>query len=91
MKISSIFNIYIVIKIYLTPYFSPARDEARGLAAIKDLQTEGLSPHFHLLDITDHDSIVTLRDFLQREYRGLDLLVNNAAVLFYVGEVLCCV
>jgi len=63
--------------------FLTARDEARGLEAIKDLQTEGLSPHFHLLDITDHDSIVTLRDFLQREYRGLDLLVNNAAVLFY--------
>nr|XP_008273073.1 carbonyl reductase [NADPH] 1 [Oryctolagus cuniculus] len=57
-----------------------ARDEARGRAAVQQLQDEGLSPRFHQLDITDLQSIRALRDFLLREYGGLDVLVNNAAI-----------
>uniref|UniRef100_A0A452QFJ7 Carbonyl reductase 1 n=1 Tax=Ursus americanus TaxID=9643 RepID=A0A452QFJ7_URSAM len=59
-----------------------ARDEARGRAAVQQLQAEGLSPRFHQLDIDDLQSIQVLRDFLRKEYGGLDVLVNNAAIVF---------
>ncbi|XP_021065513.1 carbonyl reductase [NADPH] 1-like isoform X2 [Mus pahari] len=57
-----------------------ARDEARGLAAVQKLQAEGLSPRFHQLDINNSQSIRALHDFLLKEYRGLDVLVNNAGI-----------
>ncbi|XP_007519783.2 carbonyl reductase [NADPH] 1 [Erinaceus europaeus] len=63
-----------------------ARDEARGRAAVQQLQAEGLSPRFHLLDIDDPHSIRALRDFLRREYGGLDVLVNNAGIAFKVND-----
>nr|XP_003420697.1 carbonyl reductase [NADPH] 1 [Loxodonta africana] len=59
-----------------------ARDEARGRAAVQQLQAEGLSPRFHQLDIDDLQSIRALRDFLPREYGGLNVLVNNAGIAF---------
>lgn len=59
-----------------------ARDEARGRAAVQQLQAEGLSPRFHQLDITDLQSIRAVRDFLRKEYGGLDVLVNNAGIAF---------
>lgn len=59
-----------------------ARDVARGQAAVQQLQAEGLSPRFHQLDIDDPQSIRTLRDFLLKEYGGLDVLVNNAGIAF---------
>jgi len=61
-----------------------ARDEGRGHAAVQSLESEGFKPKFHQLDITDHNSIINLHDFLQKEYGGLDVLVNNAAVLYLV-------
>ncbi|KAF6384453.1 carbonyl reductase 1 [Rhinolophus ferrumequinum] len=59
-----------------------ARDAARGQAAVQQLQAEGLSPRFHQLDIDDLQSIRALRDFLRKEYGGLDVLVNNAGIAF---------
>ncbi|XP_037687712.1 carbonyl reductase [NADPH] 1-like [Choloepus didactylus] len=59
-----------------------ARDAARGRAAVQQLQAEGLSPRFHQLDIDDQQSIRALRDFLRKEYGGLDVLVNNAGIAF---------
>ncbi|KAH9513986.1 NADH-cytochrome b5 reductase [Bulinus truncatus] len=63
--------------VYLT-----ARDEGRGKAAVAELEKEDLHPKFHQLDISDHESIVRLKDFLQTNYGGLDLLVNNAAIAY---------
>ncbi|XP_055276748.1 carbonyl reductase [NADPH] 1-like [Moschus berezovskii] len=63
-----------------------ARDEARGRAAVQQLQAEGLKPRFHQLDITDLQSIRALRDFLSKEYGGLDVLVNNAGIGFKTGD-----
>ncbi|XP_047420223.1 carbonyl reductase [NADPH] 1 isoform X1 [Sciurus carolinensis] len=63
-----------------------ARDEARGRAAVQQLQAEGLSPRFHPLDIDDMQSIRALRDFLRREYGGLDVLVNNAGIAFKMAD-----
>ena len=57
-----------------------AQDEARGRTAVQQLQANGLSPHFHQLDITDLQSIRALRDFLHKEYGGLNVLVNNAGM-----------
>uniref|UniRef100_A0A8C7BF52 Carbonyl reductase 1 n=1 Tax=Neovison vison TaxID=452646 RepID=A0A8C7BF52_NEOVI len=45
----------------------------------EQLQTKGLNPRFHLLDINDLQSIYALRHI---EYRGLDVLVNNAGITF---------
>ncbi|CAH6792576.1 Cbr1 [Phodopus roborovskii] len=59
-----------------------ARDEARGKAALQQLQAEGLSARFHQLDIDDPHSIRALRDFLLKDYGGLDVLVNNAGIAF---------
>nr|XP_036870560.1 carbonyl reductase [NADPH] 1-like isoform X2 [Manis javanica] len=59
-----------------------ARDAAQGHAAVQQLQEEGLSPRFHLLDICNRQSIRALRDFLLKEYGGLDVLVNNAGIAF---------
>ncbi|XP_012882980.1 PREDICTED: carbonyl reductase [NADPH] 1 isoform X1 [Dipodomys ordii] len=59
-----------------------ARDEPRGRAAVQQLQAEGLSPRFHPLDIDDPQSVRALRDFLLKEYGGLNVLVNNAGIAF---------
>ena len=60
------------------------RDQTRGRgrAARQHLKAEGLSLHFHLLAIDNLQSIRTLRDFLWEEYGGLDVLVNNAGIVF---------
>uniref|UniRef100_A0A096MJ24 Carbonyl reductase 1 n=1 Tax=Rattus norvegicus TaxID=10116 RepID=A0A096MJ24_RAT len=63
-----------------------ARDESRGHEAVKQLQTEGLSPRFHQLDIDNPQSIRALRDFLLQEYGGLNVLVNNAGIAFKVVD-----
>ncbi|KAI4578699.1 hypothetical protein MJT46_000067 [Ovis ammon polii x Ovis aries] len=63
-----------------------APDEAQGRAAVQQLQAEGLSPRFHQLDIDDRQSIRAVRDFLSKEYGGLDVLVNNAGVAFKTAD-----
>ncbi|XP_062618376.1 carbonyl reductase [NADPH] 1-like [Saccostrea cucullata] len=63
--------------VYLT-----ARNEELGKQAVKILNSEGLSPKFHQLDITDQASIDRLRDFLKTTYGGLDGLVNNAGMAY---------
>ena len=59
-----------------------ARNQARGRAAVQKLQAEGLNPRFYQLDIDDPQSIHALRNFLLKEYGGLDVLVNNAGIAF---------
>uniref|UniRef100_A0A452F8Q9 Uncharacterized protein n=1 Tax=Capra hircus TaxID=9925 RepID=A0A452F8Q9_CAPHI len=46
----------------------------------------GLSPRFHQLDITDLQSIRALSDFLHKEFGDLNVLVNNAAIAFKIGD-----
>ncbi|KAI5932023.1 Carbonyl reductase [NADPH] 3 [Manis javanica] len=59
-----------------------AWDTAQGHAAVQQLQAEGRSPRFHLLDICNPQSIRALWDILLKEYRGLNVLVNNAGITF---------
>lgn len=62
--------------VYLT-----ARDKTRGLKAIEELKMVGLHPEFHLLDVSDEDSIKDFAIFLKEKHGGFDVLVNNAAIL----------
>ena len=65
-----------------------ARDEQRGKEAVSQLNSEGLSPKFHQLDLLSVESIEKFKNFLQEQYGGLDILVNNAAIAYKVGFVL---
>ena len=57
-----------------------ARDEAKGKAACRRLQAEGLDVFFHELDVTDHGSITKFAEYIQQEFGRVDILVNNAGV-----------
>ncbi len=62
--------------------FLTARNEERGKDSVRALESEGLSPKFHQLDITSIDSIEKLRKFTTDTYGGCDVLVNNAGIAF---------
>ncbi len=47
------------------------------------LETIGLHPKYHQLDIDDESSVLKLRDYLESNYGGLDVLVNNAAIAIW--------
>jgi len=65
--------------VYLT-----SRNETLGKAAVAQLETLGLHPKYHQLDIDDESSVLKLRDYLETNYGGLDVLVNNAAVSYWL-------
>jgi NAD(P)-dependent dehydrogenase (short-subunit alcohol dehydrogenase family) len=60
--------------VYLT-----ARDRQRGLAAVQQLQAEGLAPEFELLDVADDQSVRALAALLERRHGGVDIVIGNAA------------
>ena len=57
-----------------------ARNTERGMQAVQDLEKEGLTVKFHLLDIDDSESIAALATFVKETYGGIDVLVNNAGI-----------
>nr|XP_002129754.1 carbonyl reductase [NADPH] 1-like [Ciona intestinalis] len=59
-----------------------SRSEASGKEAVKSLETEGLCPKYHQLDICDENSVLSLKEFLVKNYGGLDVLVNNAGFAY---------
>lgn len=63
--------------VYLT-----SRDENRGRKAVEELGKIGLHPAYHQLDIDDESSVLKLRDHLLDAHGGLDVLINNAAIIF---------
>ncbi|XP_051815632.1 carbonyl reductase [NADPH] 1-like [Acanthochromis polyacanthus] len=67
--------------VYLT-----SRDVGRGEEAVKSLSSEGLNPKFHQLDINDLSSITAAAAFFKEKYGGVDILINNAAILFKEGD-----
>jgi carbonyl reductase 1 len=60
--------------VYLT-----ARNQPRGEAAVRKLRERGLSPEFHLLDVTDDASVAALADTLRNRHGGVDIVICNAA------------
>ncbi|GMQ09457.1 hypothetical protein CsSME_00052833 [Camellia sinensis var. sinensis] len=63
-----------------------SRDAAVGEEAAKVLQEGGLNVHVHQLDIVDPSSIQVFTEWLQQNYGGLDILINNAGVNFNYGS-----
>jgi len=60
--------------VYLT-----ARNGDRGKDAIRRLRDRGLSPIFHLLDVTDDASVAILAETIRRRHGGVDIFISNAA------------
>ncbi|XP_038684831.1 (+)-neomenthol dehydrogenase-like isoform X1 [Tripterygium wilfordii] len=60
-----------------------ARDEKRGLEAVRNLNELGLSGQvvFHQLNVADSASIASFADFVKTQFGKLDILVNNAGML----------
>ncbi|XP_052876282.1 (+)-neomenthol dehydrogenase-like [Gossypium arboreum] len=60
-----------------------ARDEKRGLEALESLKYSVLSDYliFHQFDVADLESIVSLTDFVKKQFGKLDFLVNNVGIL----------
>ena len=58
------------------------RNEDRGRSAAEELAAGGAAVLCRRLDLSDHASIAATREFIEREYGRLDVLVNNAAVCF---------
>lgn len=56
------------------------RDAAKGEAATKTLQQQGLSVVFHVLDVTQETSVQILKQWVQQHYGRVDILINNAGI-----------
>jgi NAD(P)-dependent dehydrogenase (short-subunit alcohol dehydrogenase family) len=67
-----------------------SRDPEKGARALEEIRKVA-GPNrsqdclFHPLDVTDGRSIHALREFVESSFGGLDILVNNAAVLLDVN------
>lgn len=59
-----------------------SRDPSKGKIATRILTTKGLDIVFYQLDVTDKNSIANAYSQIEQEYGRLDILINNAAILF---------
>jgi len=57
-----------------------SRDPSKGLDAVQRLKDAGLSVVFHPLDVTEASGVTAIGRFLEKEFGGLDVLINNAAI-----------
>jgi NAD(P)-dependent dehydrogenase (short-subunit alcohol dehydrogenase family) len=65
--------------------FFLARNIDLGKEAIEKLnREEGLNPNFRQLEINNDESVEEFSKYIARKYGGLDILVNNAAILLLV-------
>ena len=66
--------------------FIAAREETAGSDVCVELNKElgTTNIEFHQLDITSKESIHKLRDHVHDKFGGLDVLINNSAVLLKV-------
>ncbi|XP_046961488.1 carbonyl reductase [NADPH] 1-like [Vanessa cardui] len=62
--------------VYLT-----SRDDKRGREAVAELNKIGLKPKYHQLDVADRNSVERFRDHIKENHGGLDILINNAAIV----------
>lgn len=59
-----------------------ARDETKGSEVCEQLQKVGCETVFYQLDITSLESINRFRDYVQDKFGAVDVLINNAGILF---------
>ncbi|WGV23512.1 SDR family oxidoreductase [Halotia branconii] len=57
-----------------------SRDAAKGQAAAEKLKAEELDVISHPLDVTNHESIDQLAEFIRQQFGKVDVLVNNAGI-----------
>jgi len=65
------------LKVILT-----ARDRTKGERAAKELTEQGLDVVFHKLDVSDKENIVSVCNAIEKKFSRLEVLVNNAAILY---------
>jgi NAD(P)-dependent dehydrogenase (short-subunit alcohol dehydrogenase family) len=58
-----------------------ARKPEAGEQAVKKLAAQNSSARFHPLNVTEPESIAALREFLERTFGHLDVLINNAGII----------
>jgi NAD(P)-dependent dehydrogenase (short-subunit alcohol dehydrogenase family) len=58
-----------------------ARKIEAGQEAVEKLAAQKLTARFHPLDVTNYESGVALRDFLDGAVGRLDVLINNAGII----------
>lgn len=58
-----------------------SRNTEAGEKQTQQLQAQGLDVHYHKLDVTRQADILKLKAFLEDQFDGLHVLVNNAGVL----------
>ena len=69
--------------------FPPTAPTAElGREAVRKLEGEGLSPQLVTLDVSSEESVRAAKQVVEGQYRRVDVLVNNASVLFGVRKVL---
>jgi NAD(P)-dependent dehydrogenase (short-subunit alcohol dehydrogenase family) len=61
-------------------------NEREGRAAATKLSRQGLPVIFHILDVVNEKHIRALRAFVVKEFGRIDVLVNNAGVMFDAGR-----
>src|SRR5258706_11336353 len=68
-------------KVILTSLFP-----AKGKTATRQLIMEGFDVVFHPLDVTSDVDVAAIKQFVQRHYGRLDVLVNCAGILVDEGK-----
>lgn len=58
-----------------------ARDAAKGAAALEELLAEDLDVNLRKVDVIRTEDCLSLAQYVQKEHKGCDVLVNNAAIL----------
>jgi NAD(P)-dependent dehydrogenase (short-subunit alcohol dehydrogenase family) len=59
-----------------------ARNVTKGTIAAKELAGRGLDVLFYRLDVSDQNNIIWIADQIEQQFGKLDVLVNNAAILY---------
>lgn len=58
-------------------------EEGATVVATDIVSPEGYNGHFEVLDVADEDAWIHVVNLVERRYRRLDVLVNNAGVIDY--------
>lgn len=77
---------FAIVKLLCEKYkgqvFLTSRDENRGKTACEELRKLGLTPLYHQLDVSVNQSVKTFLAYIQDNNYEVDILINNAGVLF---------
>lgn len=58
-----------------------ARNKKKGKDAKEKLSKEGIEVDFFALDVTKENDIKKLKNYVEKKYKRLDVLINNAGIL----------